>query len=752
MTEENQTLINSIKERIHKDTVLAVPSTDYPFHIHVDTSNVGTSCILIQQFSEGKRIISFNSRVFDKAEQKMSTLHRELCGIVSALQTYEHYIIGSPFPIYLYCDHKPIFYLWGRKERLSHRFFRYQVIITKFQNLKIIWTPGLNLAFPDILSRNVTIEEYQTQKMRHKRIPRDIEFYDEHGIPVAYQIQHEDIPNDTYNDIYPIKYKRGNEEKILRIQNDGEDFTVSSMLDAFPIISIQQVSDCFRTGRFINQFRRTCGPETQSNTSVNTSNEYSSINSASPSKDDAAGSTSPGDDSHHVSTDSEDDNIVCDMSIQADQARLCQAKRAHDLVLGKTDASLAKKCLTASDAPHLNTKALIQKLHEVAKTVDLDVSTILEEQMKDPILGTARSWIRKNTPPDTKSPEIQQSKGLLRDCQEFNRLLIEEERQLLCYNEPSDKLEEENLRICLPLSLFLACFRLEHYNEMGRHMGATKTYANAKRFYYWPGMFDWMCALTGDCLTFQNNKPEPKHRNEVPLEEWQNETVPFRTIHIDHKGPTHPTSASNVHCLLIADAFARFLMVYPVRNTTALATITAVEKWILHFGIPHSIIHDRGTAFINTEFINWIKELGITLRPRTAYSPWTNGKIETQNQHIARHWRNFLNDAGNNWSSLAPKFAFAHNISVNYTTGKTPYEIVFGTKPQIPKSLKLGLYRKKHKFCGSKFCKDLPLHSHSENSLKNELLDNLLQPQLSQALLERERIFKQIYSSAFERC
>ena len=71
-TEEHETLFNSIKERIHKDTVLAVPSTDYPFLIHVDSSNVGTGCILIQQFPEGKRIISFNSRVFDKAEQKCS--------------------------------------------------------------------------------------------------------------------------------------------------------------------------------------------------------------------------------------------------------------------------------------------------------------------------------------------------------------------------------------------------------------------------------------------------------------------------------------------------------------------------------------------------------------------------------------------------------------------------------------------------------------------------------------------------------
>ena len=174
-------------------------------------------------------------------------------------------------------------------------------------------------------------------QLRHKRIPCEIEFFDEHGTSVTYQIQHEENPNDTCKDFYPIKDKRGNEEKILRLQNDGEDFTVSSMLDEFPIISVQQASDCFRMGRFINQFRRICGPETQSNASVSTSNtEYSSINSLNPFEDAATDTTSPDDDSHHPSTDSEDDKIVCDISIQTNQARLCQAKQAHDLMLGKT--------------------------------------------------------------------------------------------------------------------------------------------------------------------------------------------------------------------------------------------------------------------------------------------------------------------------------------------------------------------------------------------------------------------------------
>ena len=117
-------------------------------------------------------------------------------------------------------------------------------------------------------------------------------------------------------------------------------------------------------------------------------------------------------------------------------------------------------------------------------------------------------------------------------------------------------------------------------------------------------MFEWICALTADCLTYQNNKPKPKHRKEVPLEEWQNETVPFRTIHFDHEGPLHPPSNQNLHYLLVIDAFSRLLMVYPVADFGAQARISAVEEWIHSFGINQYIARDRGTAFISTEFVN----------------------------------------------------------------------------------------------------------------------------------------------------
>ena len=263
----------------------------------------------------------------------MSTLHRELCGKVSALQTYEHYIIGSPFPICLYCDHKPILYLWGRKRQLCHRIFRYQVIVTIFRNIKIIWTPASNPALPDVLSLNVKVKENQKHQLKHKKIPRNIEFYDEHGSPITYRIQHHDNPNDTCNDFYPIHCQQGSDNKVLRLQKDGENFTLNRLSNEFSTTTIQSATDCSRLGRTINQFRRQCLPSTLSLSSVEDFEPpYSSINSLSTNEcDDVL--DEPSDDAAAIINDGED-NLLCEIKLNTNNYRLCKAKAAHDAVMG----------------------------------------------------------------------------------------------------------------------------------------------------------------------------------------------------------------------------------------------------------------------------------------------------------------------------------------------------------------------------------------------------------------------------------
>ena len=257
------------------------------------------------------------------------------------------------------------------------------------------------------------------------------------------------------------------------MHNDGENFTLNNLSDKFPTTSVQFAADCFLRGMTLNQFDAYFYFNAIRELSRGSDPTYSLINLLNTNEDDNALDELP-DDGKEI-TDDDEGNLICEIKSKADNYRLCKAKAAHEDVMGKIDASLTRKTLTAAEAPQLDTKASITKPDDVVKTVYLDVFTILGEPLNDPVFSTVRSWLRTEISPEAKSPEIQQSKGLLRYCQEPKRRLIQDEGQLLCYKEPSDKLEDDSLRICLTLSLSLACFRLGYHNEKNDYMRAFKT-------------------------------------------------------------------------------------------------------------------------------------------------------------------------------------------------------------------------------------------------------------------------------------
>ena len=82
------------------------------------------------------KVISYNSRILNPQEQKLSTLDRELLGIVHAFQIYEFLVIGSPHPIHILTDQKPLLHCFTKKGNLSPRFYRAQMQLTNFSKLK----------------------------------------------------------------------------------------------------------------------------------------------------------------------------------------------------------------------------------------------------------------------------------------------------------------------------------------------------------------------------------------------------------------------------------------------------------------------------------------------------------------------------------------------------------------------------------------------------------------------------------------
>ena len=113
-TPEVEKKFQDVENAMTAETELTIPNTKHPFFITVDDSLVGLGAVLIQMNEENKmRVISYNSQILNTQEQKLSTLDREFLAIVYALQVYELLIIGSPHPIYIFTDHKPLLHCFA---------------------------------------------------------------------------------------------------------------------------------------------------------------------------------------------------------------------------------------------------------------------------------------------------------------------------------------------------------------------------------------------------------------------------------------------------------------------------------------------------------------------------------------------------------------------------------------------------------------------------------------------------------------
>ena len=59
-----------------------------------------------------------------------------------------------------------------------------------------------------------------------------------------------------------------------------------------------------------------------------------------------------------------------------------------------------------------------------------------------------------------------------------------------------------------------------------------------------------------------------------------------------------------------------------------------------------------------------------------------DGKIEVVNRSLGDLLRSLVTEHRNSWDNVLPQAEFAYNDSVNRSTCKSPFEIVYGRKPR----------------------------------------------------------------------
>lgn len=136
------------------------------------------------------------------------------------------------------------------------------------------------------------------------------------------------------------------------------------------------------------------------------------------------------------------------------------------------------------------------------------------------------------------------------------------------------------------------------------------------------------------------------------------------------------------YCLVIIDAFSKWIELFPTKSPDALTVAKALCKDIIpRYGIPEIIRSDNGTHFVN-EVISHIGELFcINLKNHCSYHPQSAGLVERVNGTVKNRLKKCMDETRRPWTQCLDLVKLHINIQGN---GLTPYELIYGRVYRLP--------------------------------------------------------------------
>lgn len=206
------------KKLLTSSPILQYPDFTKPFILTTDASNVAIGAVLSQGELKRDLPVAYASRTLNAAENRYSTIEKELLAILWSTQHFRPYLYGREFIICT--DHKPLTWLFSVKDPGS-RLVRWRLKLQEYQ-YKIVYKPGITNQNADALSR------IQVNLVRLDELTSNTEFSKEIAkIPVDYyKISHSDksiLNRDAKNILYMYADSTGpgnHRETNTTIEND----------------------------------------------------------------------------------------------------------------------------------------------------------------------------------------------------------------------------------------------------------------------------------------------------------------------------------------------------------------------------------------------------------------------------------------------------------------------------------------------------------------------------------------------------
>jgi hypothetical protein len=135
---------------------------------------------------------------------------------------------------------------------------------------------------------------------------------------------------------------------------------------------------------------------------------------------------------------------------------------------------------------------------------------------------------------------------------------------------------------------------------------------------------------------------------------------------------------------MVMDRFSKMAYFIPCQKTidaTHIANLFFKEIIRVH-GLLKSIVSDRDMKFIGHFWRTLWKKLGTNLAFSSSYHPQTDGQTEVVKRSLGDLLRSLVIEPHSSWDSILPQAEFAYNDSVNQSTGRSPFQIVYGMQPR----------------------------------------------------------------------
>uniref|UniRef100_A0A2N9EST4 RNA-directed DNA polymerase n=1 Tax=Fagus sylvatica TaxID=28930 RepID=A0A2N9EST4_FAGSY len=226
---------------------------------------------------------------------------------------------------------------------------------------------------------------------------------------------------------------------------------------------------------------------------------------------------------------------------------------------------------------------------------------------------------------------------------------------------------------CLSLAESQTVMKEAHSGECGEHQGKKRLYQLLLTLgYYWPTMKKDTADFVKSCHTCQL-QANLIHTHPTSLQNMAT-PWPFHTWGLDLIGPINPASGGYIWILVATEYFSKWVEAIPLRKATGAAVANFIREHIItRFGIPHKIISDNGTPFVNKNVREVLEHYRIKHRRSTPYYPQGNGQAEATNRMLLRILSKMVFDYGKGWNSHLADTLWAYRGSTKTATGFTPF-------------------------------------------------------------------------------